>query len=158
MPVNWILRKGLRRISRTQQPPSRPEQNDNDGILDRMTTTTASRLVYFIALCISFALAAGTILAFLVIGPSPTPTYVAPPALCAVASFVFAFIWPAGSWRWGIWLSAGFWCFFLIVFGAYLLTGAVDWLTPVRAASVLVAGAVGAWGGASLRHEPATGA
>jgi drug/metabolite transporter (DMT)-like permease len=116
-----------------------------------MTTTTAPRFVYLLALVVSFAMAGMTVVLFLAVGPSPLTTHIVPPLLAASASLLFALIWPGGSWRWGIWLSAGFWVFFLTIFISYLLTGELDWLTPARAALVLAAGVVAAVLGAKLR-------
>lgn len=92
------------------------------------------------------------ILLFLQAGPSPLTTYLLPPAASAAASLLFALKWPRISWRWGIWLSCGFWMFFLSIFVAYLSVGQIDWLTPLRAASVVTSGMAGAWCGSTLRR------
>lgn len=105
------------------------------------------------AVIVSLAMTGSIVVLFLLSGPSPRTTYLVPPLACAAVSLLFAYIWPAGSWRWGFWLSSGFWIFFLLVFLSYLLTGTLDWLTPVRAASVLLAAVIAAWLGASLRGK-----
>jgi hypothetical protein len=105
------------------------------------------------AVIVSLAMTGSIIVLFLLSGPSPRVTYLVPPLACAAVSMLFAYTWPAGSWRWGFWLSSGFWIFFLLVFLSYLLTGTLDWLTPVRAASVLLAAVIAAWLGASLRGK-----
>ena len=112
---------------------------------------TAPRFAYFAAMGFSFILAAAVIVAFLQIGPPPTTTYVVPPIVCAVAALLFALKWPRGSWRWGIVSSCGFWVFFVIVFLSYLSVSQHDWLSAIRALSVLLAGMAGAGFGTYLR-------
>lgn len=102
----------------------------------------------------SFGMAGVIILLFLQVGPSPLTTYLLPPAATALASMLFALKWPQRSWRWGLWLSCGFWVFFLAIFIAYLSIGHFDWALPLRAASVVAAGVVGASAGTAFRRRP----
>jgi hypothetical protein len=69
---------------------------------------------------------------------------------CFCAALIFAFIWPANSWQWGVWLSAGFWLYFVFVFVAIWLNGKVDWLPAIYATSVLVSACVGGFVGQRL--------
>jgi hypothetical protein len=119
------------------------------------TALTAPRLVYLFALCVSFAMAGIVTVVFLQIGPSPSMAFVVPLLASGLGALAFAIKWPNESWRWGIWLSCGFWAFFLAVFVSYLSVGTLDWLTPVRAASVVAAGVIGAALGRKLRRPPA---
>lgn len=98
-------------------------------------------------------MAGAVVVMFLQFGPSPAGTWIVPAAACAIASLAFALKWPAESWRWGIWLSSGFWIFFLSVFVAYLSVGTFDWLTVLRALSVLAAGIPAAALGEILRRS-----
>ncbi len=116
-------------------------------------TSTVPRFVYVFAICLSFALAAFVIVAFLWIGPSPSTTYVVPPLVSGVAALLFSTKWPRGSWRWGIVLSCGFWTFFVLVFFSYLSVGQLDWLSAVRALFVLLAGMAGSALGTYLRFS-----
>lgn len=111
----------------------------------------APRFAYIAAASFSFILAAVVIVAFLQFGPSPTTTFVVPLIVCAFAALLFALKWPRESWRWGIILSCGFWIFFVIVFLSYLSVRQPDWLSAIRALSVLLAGMAGAGLGTFLR-------
>lgn len=111
---------------------------------------------YLFAVCVSFATAGIVIVAFLATGPSPPMSWLIPALACAVLALVFALRWPEGSWRWGVWLSSGFWVFFLVVFVSYLLTSTVDWKTPLRAVAVLLPAIAAALLGAALRRRPAS--
>jgi hypothetical protein len=51
---------------------------------------------------------------------------------------IFALVWPSHSWRWGVWLSGGFWLYFSFVFLAYLLNGSFEWLPALYALGVLI--------------------
>ena len=114
---------------------------------------TVPRFAYVSAFGLSFVLAGIVIVAFLQIGPTPSTTYVVPPLLCGLAALFFALKWPRGSWRWGVVLSCGLWAFFVIVFLSYLSVGQLDWLSAVRALSVLLAGMVGSASGTYLRYS-----
>lgn len=113
---------------------------------------TVPRFACFIALSISLIMAAMTVVLFLAAGAAPLTTWLLPPLLCSISSFAFALRWPAGSWRWGVWLSFGFWAFFVAVFFSYLLEGTLDCTAPARAALVLAASVVAAVLGAKLRR------
>ena len=114
---------------------------------------TNSRIAYAFATCFSFALAALVIVVFLQIGPCLSTTYVVPPLVCGLAALLFSSKWPQGSWRWGIVLSCGFWAFFVLVFFSYLSVEQLDWLSAVRALSVMLAGMVGSALGTYLRYS-----
>lgn len=120
-----------------------------------MPPGTAPGFIYFLAVCVSFATAGLVVVGFLATGPSPATTWLVPPFVGALLSLLFALRWPAGSWRWGIWLSSGFWAFFLVVFVSYLLTSTVHWGTPLRALLVLLAAVAAAAAGTALRRRPA---
>jgi hypothetical protein len=109
------------------------------------------RWAYLLAISLSFALAAIVIVAFLQIGPTPATSHVVPPLACGLAALLFSLIWPTGSWRWGLFLSSGFWVFFVVVFFSYLSVGEPDWLSLVRGLSALLAGFVGAFLGTQIR-------
>lgn len=116
------------------------------------------RSAWIFGLLLSFALAGMVVVAFLAFGPSTSTTFVLPLGLAAVPAFFFAFAWPAGTWRWGITASSGFWVFFLTVFLAYLSIGQWDWLSAVRSVSSLLAGLAGSTAATWLRRTQLTGA
>lgn len=123
-------------------------------MLERMTTRyTVPSFAYISAFGLSFVLAGIVIVAFLQIGPTPSTTYVVPPLVCGLAALFFALKWPQGSWRWGVILSCGLWAFFVVVFLSYLSVGQLDWLSGVRALSVLMVGMVGSASGTYLRYS-----
>ena len=111
------------------------------------------RFAYVSAMCLSFVLAIIIIVAFLHFGPSPLTTFVVPPLVCGLAALIFAFKWPQRSWHWGLVLSCGLWAFFVVVFLSYLSVGQLDWLSAVRALTVLLAGLVGSALGTFLRYS-----
>ena len=114
---------------------------------------TVPRFAYVSAFGLSFVLAGIVIVAFLQIGPTPSTTYVVPPLVCGLAALFFALKWPQGFWRWGVILSCGLWAFFVVVFLSYLSVGQLDWLSGVRALSVLLVGMVGSASGTYLRYS-----
>jgi len=116
-------------------------------------TSMVPRLAYVTAVFFSLLLMASIILAFLQTGPSLLTTYIVPPFVCSLAALLFALWWPLGSWRWGVVLSSGSWSFFVVVFLSYLSLGQLDWLSAVRAISVLLAGMVGSMLGTSFRYS-----
>jgi hypothetical protein len=61
---------------------------------------------------------------------------------CFCATLLFAVIWPAKSWQWGVWLSAGFWLYFAFVFTAIAVKGEIDWLPAIYAIGLLAAACV----------------
>ena len=102
-------------------------------------------------LLVSFALSGLVVLAFPIVGPAPVTTFLVPPMLVALAAFTFAAMNPGRPLLWGALLSSGFWAYFLLVFVAYLSTG--DWhgISIARAATVLVAGILGAAAATRIR-------
>lgn len=73
-----------------------------------------------------------------------------PVAYCFIAGLGFAFCWPHGSWRWGLWVSSAFWLFFGFVFVSYLVGGRLEWTPAVSAILSAGVACIGAVGGHSL--------
>jgi uncharacterized membrane protein YeiH len=65
-------------------------------------------------------------------------------AACAVAGLAFAWQWPLPSWRWGLWVSSGFWLFFATVFAAMLARGEPEWSPLLDAVGVIAFACAGA--------------
>lgn len=105
-----------------------------------MTAPLAPRAAWLAGFGLSFAMTALVVVFFLVSSPSPPMSYALPALLSALAAFVFTVVWPAGTWRWGIVMSSGFWLFFLVAFLAYLTIREWDTSTLLRAGAVLLAG------------------
>lgn len=58
--------------------------------------------------------------------------------------FMFAFLWPAGLWRWGILAGSGFWLYFIAVFVASLLHRDAEWLAIGEGLAVIAITTIGA--------------
>ena len=63
--------------------------------------------------------------------------------VCYVLTALFAFVWPGGSWRWGIWVSSGFWLFFGFVFISFMIKGEFEAPPLIEAILVAVFGCMG---------------
>ena len=62
---------------------------------------------------------------------------------CFCSALLFSLVWPAMSWQWGVWLSAGFWLYFGFVFAAIAMKGELDWLPAINAICILVPACIG---------------
>jgi hypothetical protein len=71
-------------------------------------------------------------------------------ALCAPAAAVVALKWPAGSWRWGLWVSSGFWLFLGTVFASFLAQSQLEWMPAAEAVGVAASSCLAAALGARL--------
>ena len=63
--------------------------------------------------------------------------------MSVILSTMFAFVWPGGSWRWGIWVSSGFWLFFGFVFISFMIKGEFEAPPLIEAIVVAVLGSMG---------------
>lgn len=114
----------------------------------------APRTAWLLAGLLSLIMTGLVLVAFLYGGAARGLTWILPCILAAIAAFGFAFTWPRGGLRWGVVTSGGFWCFFLLVFLSYLSLGRFEPMTLLRAASVMLAGVVGAWAARALKTAP----
>ncbi len=65
-------------------------------------------------------------------------------ALCVPLGTTFALIWSSASWRWGVWVSSGFWLFLGVVFLSFLSESRLEWMPAVEAATITGLSCVGA--------------
>ena len=142
--VHGRLRLGYRR------PPAGREVVDGC-----MHARVAPRGAYLAALVCSGGILAAIVV--LLVGLELDPRFARPLGWvsCAAAALAFAVLWPAPSWRWGVWLSAALWSFFGFVFSALWWNGVAEWQPLLDAAAVLGAGCAGATLGARARRSRA---
>jgi hypothetical protein len=110
----------------------------------------APRYSYFIVVCTGFlalALFFLTLFKFEIRGSYPA---ILASGVCFVLGAVAAYIWPNGSWRWGLWVSCGFWLFFGFVFISFLLKNELEWHPAMEAVSVVGLACAGGWLGRRL--------
>lgn len=124
----------------------------NDARRSMTTACSIHSWVWISAFLLSLAIAGAVVVAFLQVGPTPKTTFAIPPLASAIAAFIYTVTWPRGSWRWGVVLSSGFWLFFFIVFVSYASIGKFDYLSLLRAVSVVLAGLFGAGIATRLRQ------
>ena len=96
------------------------------------------KYAFFLAVLISglaFVIVTGAILSFPVV---KSYGILLATASCCVMAVIFALVWPSHSWRWGVWLSGGFWFYFSFVFLAFLLNDSLVWLPAIYALGVLI--------------------
>jgi hypothetical protein len=79
----------------------------------------------FAAICLRFGL------------PSPLPLFLAV-AICLPFAAAFGRIWSAGAWRWGLWISSGFWSFLVFAFFSFLAHGTPEWMPLIEGLVVAV--------------------
>ena len=74
-------------------------------------------------------------------------------ALCVPAATIVALKWSAGSWRWGLWVSNGFWLFLGTVFVSFLSQSQLEWMPAVEAVAIAGCACAAAWLGAWLSRR-----
>lgn len=114
-----------------------------------MIKKASPKYSYAVALCVAFlalTLFFFTLLRIEIRGSSPA---ILASGVCFVLSALIAYIWPNGSWRWGLWVSCGFWLFFGFVFISFLLKNELEWHPAVEAVVVAafacLGGLLGRW-------------
>jgi peptidoglycan/LPS O-acetylase OafA/YrhL len=107
------------------------------GVLDKPRGRGGRRvLAYLGALCIS-GLAFLLMAVLLLFKPVPTPlAFVAAAVAASIAAVGCGMVLPGMGWRAGLWASAAFLAYFVVVLCAYALMGRPDW-HPVLAAVVV---------------------
>lgn len=94
--------------------------------------------------CVIWAVVTASVIAVPALRPIGLPLAA---TSCFLASLLFSYVWPAKSWQWGVWLSAGFWLYFALVFFAIAIKGEFDWRPAIYATSLLatacIAGVIG---------------
>ena len=68
-------------------------------------------------------------------------------ALCMPLGTAFSLIWSNASWRWGLWVSSGFWLFLGVVFFSFLAESQLEWMPAVEAVTITALSCVGAFFG-----------
>ena len=85
-------------------------------------------------------------------------------AVAAAVGAVFGFLWPGGSWRWGIPASASLWIYFGFVFLVLAIDRQLAWMPGGDAMASLLAACGAAFAGSRLSprsrgtdHDAGTG-
>ena len=105
----------------------------------------ASRAAALFAGSLALAVYAGAVFALSRGETYPLPAAAAlGPGVCAALGAVFGFAWPAGSWRWGLWVSSPFWGFLTLSFLAFVAAGETEWLALAQALAVALSACAGA--------------
>ena len=111
----------------------------------------ASSYIFVLAIVSGMAVFLATTVALLAF-PDPLRSHslvltVVPSCVLAAA---FGYRWPGQSWKWGLWVSAGFWLYFGVVFASYLINGTLEWMPMLQLCSVLVGSCLASLAGAKL--------
>lgn len=115
--------------------------------MNEMVKEEAPKYAYVVAIISSVVAVPLLFVVLFLFKPSPPLPVGLAAGLCWILGVVFAFIWPSGSWRWGLWVSSGFWCFFGFTFGSFLLNGQFVWEPAIEAISVAAVACTGAFCG-----------
>ncbi|MBN1237440.1 MAG: hypothetical protein JXB36_03010, partial [Gammaproteobacteria bacterium] len=81
---------------------------------------------------------------------SPVGNVALASALTAAAAAAFAFLWPAASWRWGLWLGSAFGLYLVAAFAAFAVGGNLEWWPLLEALTICAAGCAAAAAGGAL--------
>lgn len=84
---------------------------------------------------------------------SPLGSLILASGLTAAGAALFAFLWPAGSWRWGLWLGSAFALYLGVAFVSLAVNGDVVWWPLIEASTICAAGCVAAEAAGSLARQ-----
>jgi hypothetical protein len=108
------------------------------------TSKGRARLVHFAAAAcglLTFLLTMIVLLAFPAVRSHSFALILVP---CSLLALLFGFFWPRHSWRWGLWLSGGFWAYFALVCVSYLVNGTWPLMPALMLVGVLIAACLAA--------------
>ena len=100
-----------------------------------------SYVILFILSILSFVL---FLSAALILKISAPYSHVLAALITVFLGFTFAYLWPAGLWRWGILASSGFWMYFIVVFVSSLLHQDAEWFAIGEGLAVIAITSIGA--------------
>lgn len=100
--------------------------------------TVVPKYAYALALLAAFAALAMFFLIFLQFKFARSSPMLLALGFCWLLAAAFSFVWPSGSWRWGLWVSSGFWLFLGFAFVSFLVNDEFERWPAVEALAIAI--------------------